>query len=135
MEYPGYGIYEGNEPSETSILEDAETVFRYLTEEMKIKKRKIIVAGRSLGSGPASFITEKYSPGAMILISPFTSIKAVAKNLFGFFAKMLIKERFNNLERIKKIKSPTLIIHGKADKTIPSQHSEDLYGKRIIFIL
>lgn len=129
MEYPGYGLYENEEATESSVLEDAETVFNYVRHEVGIKERKIIVTGRSLGSGPASYITEKYNPGAFVLISPFTSIKAVTHNLFGFLAKMLIKERFNNLERIKNIKTPTLLIHGKIDKTIPSQHSEELYSK------
>lgn len=129
MEYPGYGLYSEGEATENSILEDAEIVYKFVTEVVKIKKRKIIITGRSLGSGPATYLSEKYNPGAFILISPFTSIKAVTHNLFGIFAKMLIKERFNNLERFKNIKSPTLLIHGKMDKTIPFTHSEILYSK------
>jgi len=37
VEYPGYGIYKGS-PSDSRILEDAEDVFEYLTNELKFKQ-------------------------------------------------------------------------------------------------
>ena len=129
MEYPGYGIYQSETPSEESILRDAEKVFNYITEEIGIKRKRIIVMGRSIGSGAATHVAAKFKPGAFVLVSAFTSIKAVASNLFGFLAKIIIQERFDNLTLIKKVKSPTLLIHGKIDTTIPFSHSEKLYSK------
>ena len=84
--------------------------------------------GRSLGSGPATFLASKYKPAALVLISPFTSIKNAASDLFGFFGGFFIKERFDNREKIKDVSSPTLLIHGKKDTTVPWTHSEHLYG-------
>lgn len=82
-----------------------------------------------MGSGPATYVAKKYKPAALFLISAFTSIKNVAKSLYGFMGGFLVKERFNNLERIKNVKCPVLFIHGKLDKTVPWEHSEQLYGK------
>lgn len=52
VEYPGYGIYPGH-PNSEGILEDALTVWEYLTNEMNINAKDIILFGRSLGTGPA----------------------------------------------------------------------------------
>lgn len=37
VEYPGYGLYLGR-PDEEKILRDAETIYDYLTETLKIKE-------------------------------------------------------------------------------------------------
>jgi hypothetical protein len=79
---------------------------------MGFDSRKIIVTGRSLGTGPAVHAGTKCKIGVLILISPFMSIKMVAKNLAGKLGELLVKERFNNVEKADKIKSPVLILHG-----------------------
>lgn len=53
MEYPGYGIYPGK-PTAEGILEDALSVWEYLTKNMCIDAKDIILFGRSLGTGPAT---------------------------------------------------------------------------------
>ena len=73
------------------------------------------MAGRSLGSGPACYIASKRDPGAVLLVSPLCSVKAVATSKFciaGFF----INERFPNRRMLKEAICPTLIVHGKRDK-------------------
>lgn len=57
IEYPGYGIYEGNGgPCEEKIKEDAEYVYKFCIHDMGIKEKDIIVFGRSMGSGPAAWL-------------------------------------------------------------------------------
>lgn len=136
MEYPGYGVYKGN-ADETKVLEDATSTMNWLKSEVlgsSVERpfnnfNKLIIMGRSLGSGIASYIADHYPVASLVLISPFTSIKDVAKNMFGVIGSALVKQRFNNLERIKTIRCPTLIIHGKKDKVIPHTHGEELYSK------
>ena len=128
VEYPGYGIYKGS-ANEESILEDSESVYEYLVSTMKIDPQEIIVLGRSIGSGPATYLASKRKVGALILMSPFTSIRAVVKDMAGSWAQHLFKERFNNLEAIKKVSCPTFIVHGQRDRIIPFEHSKKLHGK------
>ena len=75
---------------------------------------------------------------ALALISGFTSIRETAKGLggriFGFLG-YLIKERFNNLENVKKIEIPILLVHGQMDKFIPYEHSLKLHGTTIFIII
>lgn len=79
---------------------------------MHFDPKKILVTGRSLGTGPAVHAGAVCRIGVLILISPFISIKMVAKNLAGKLGEILVKERFNNLEKADRIKSPVLILHG-----------------------
>lgn len=91
-----------------------------------------IYAGRSIGSGPAVHICSQADLGALVLVSPFTSIKCVAKNIAGSLGGALVKQRFENLTKISQVSSPILIIHGEADELIPIEQSRRLEG-RIIY--
>jgi hypothetical protein len=59
VEYPGYSIYAGK-PSEQKIFSDADTVIQFLTVVLDVPLKNIILMGRSLGSGPATYIASKY---------------------------------------------------------------------------
>ena len=50
-----------------------------------------------MGTGPASQLAAKYKPRATILMSPYTSITEVAKNIVGWFLSRMVAEHFNNL--------------------------------------
>jgi hypothetical protein len=61
MEYPTYGIYEDPEGcSGDKIVNDAEDVFKFLLKETKLQAKDIILFGRSLGSGPSSYLAAKF---------------------------------------------------------------------------
>lgn len=76
VEYPGYGIYANEEPCENQIKLDACAVFDHLTHTFKIDQKKILIFGRSLGSGPACYLSSK-TEGilGLVLMSAFKSIK------------------------------------------------------------
>lgn len=128
VEYPGYGVYEGETNAKT-ILEDAEIVFDFLTAEIGINPENIILFGRSIGSGPATHLAAHRNPGALVLMSPYTSIKAAVKDIAGQLLSSLFAERFNNIEEIEKAECPCFFIHGKKDKVIPWEHSRALFVK------
>jgi hypothetical protein len=65
-----------------------------------------------MGSGPTVHLSSIHQPGATILLSPYTSIKSVVTEKFGYLSA-LVSEHFDNLSIIHKLKSPTLFIHGK----------------------
>jgi len=128
VEYPGYGVYEG-ETSAKAINEDAEIIFDFLTAEVGINPKNIIVFGRSIGSGPATHLAANRKPGALILMSPYTSIKAVVKDIAGGLLSVLFAERFSNIEEIQKAECPCFFLHGRKDRVIPWEHSKALYEK------
>jgi len=126
IEYQGYGIYEGSASAE-SILEDANLFLEYLMKVYNKKPSDLIVMGRSIGSGPASYIAGKYDISSLILLSPFTSIRAMAKEYVGSALQYLIAERFDNAKQLKSSKCPIFLIHGKKDDIVPYTHSVEMW--------
>jgi hypothetical protein len=105
VEYPNYGIYKTakNECTSDEIEKDADCIYKFLTEIMSIEESNIIVLGRCIGSGPATFLAEKYNPGSLVLISPFKSIKAAVKSIFdkikfGWLFEKMVSERYHYID-------------------------------------
>lgn len=126
MEYPGYGIYPGPTTAE-QIVEDALSVWEYLTEGIGIRPADIMLFGRSLGSGPAIELAAQVNPCALLLMTAYVSIREVVASLAGRMASWLVHERFRNIENIRDVKCPTFLIHGLRDTLIPPTHSQELH--------
>lgn len=56
--------------------------------------------------------------GVLALISPFTSLRAIVKDIAGNLASYLVEEKLQNLKLIPKVNSPVFIVHGLLDKLI-----------------
>ena len=64
----------------------------------------VILFGRSLGTGVATYLASlNESPYALILVSPFSTIKKVASDRFSQLIGMMVAEHFNNDEAIKNV--------------------------------
>ena len=61
VEYPGYGVYRSAPPTTADrIVQDAETVYKFLTKTLKWEQSDIIVCGRSIGCGPACHLASVF---------------------------------------------------------------------------
>ena len=121
-DYRGYGTSEGT-PTEKAAYQDINTAYNYLTQTLKVPPQKIIVFGRSVGGGSAVDLASKKPVGGLIVESSFTSIFRVVVHV-----PLLPFDKFTNLAKIKKVKCPVLIIHGKTDEIIPFSHGEKLFA-------
>ncbi|MEH2107024.1 alpha/beta hydrolase [Nostoc sp.] len=124
-DYRGYGTSEGK-PTESHAYEDINSAYNYLTQNLKIPPEKIIVLGRSVGGGSAVNLAMRKPVGGLIIESSFISAFQV---IVPF--RILPFDKFPNLDNIKKIKCPILVIHGKADDIIPFAHGEKLFNAAI----
>lgn len=129
VEYPGYGLLHGMEPTEDAVYEVALTAFRFLVDEIGVRYSQIILFGRSLGSGPAVFLAAQYPVGGLILVSAFASIKAAVQSIVGRMVAWTFTERFPNSRIIANVSCSTLFIHGEADSLIPPEHSLKLFKR------
>lgn len=120
-DYRGYGTSNGR-PSERHAYQDAEAAYRYLTQHLHIPPDQILLYGRSVGGGPAVELATRYPVGGLILESAFTSAFRVVLPIpvFPF-------DKFPNLQKLQWVSSPVLVLHGKADQTIPLEHGLRLY--------
>ncbi len=113
--------FSGNpgKPSEDNLYNDAKKTVAWLNEN-GVNKKNIILYGESLGTGVAVELGLENSYGGIILESPYTSIENAAKIYYPYLPiKLLLKDKFDSESKIKKIKIPILVMHGKQDTIIP----------------
>lgn len=126
FDYRGFGRSNGS-PSENGVYEDAVAAFDWLKNADP--ELPIIVHGHSLGSAVAiDLATKRKAVAGLILESPFTNAKDMARRMFGglpmhWFASM----RWASDEKIATLHLPKLFLHGGKDLTIPLRLGEKLY--------
>ena len=126
IDYRGYGL-SGGSPSEEGTYADALAAWRHLVGARGFAARAIVVFGRSLGGGVATWLAEREPPGALILESTFTSVPDVAARIYPYLpVRLLARTRYPSLERIRRIRCPLLVAHSPADEVIPYEHGRRL---------
>lgn len=118
VEYRGYGGNPGT-PSENGLYQDGRAAMAFVAAQGITRARTIIV-GHSLGTGTATEMARQFAPGALILLSPFTSLPDAAAFAMPFApVDWLVRDRFDNLAKVPALTMPVLILHGTADPVVP----------------
>ena len=123
--------FSGNEgsPTEDNLYKDAEAAIQWLNRK-EVKNNRIILYGESLGTGVAVEIGKKNNFNSIILESPFTSMENAAKIYYPYLpVKLLLKDKYDSLNKITTIKTPILIMHGKKDDIVPFSMGKELFEK------
>ena len=123
--------FSGNEgkPTEKILYHDAEKAVKWLNNR-GLDNKDIILYGESLGTGVATELASKNNFGGIILESPFTSMVDTAKIYYPYLpVNLLLKDRFDSKSKIKDIKTPILIMHGKMDNIVPQKMGLELFEK------
>lgn len=117
-EYRGYGGNSGR-PSEADLTADARAVLDWLTGR-GVEPGRMVLCGESIGSGVAMAMTAEIEPLAVILECPFTALADLAPRYVPtWLARLLMRDHFDNLSRIARLKAPLLIVHGEQDSLTP----------------
>lgn len=127
VEYPGYGVHEASNVSREGIIENAHAVLRYATHELDFPLERIVIVGRSIGSGPCLMLASSFKVGCCILVAPFRSVKRCFGDALGERAAEYVDEWFDNEEAIRKLSTPVLFVHGQQDHIVSWRHSLYLY--------
>ncbi len=122
-DYEGYGTSTGR-PSEKNVYRDIEAAYNYLTTDLKIDPDRIILLGRSIGSGAAVELALKHRVAGLVIESGCVSAFRIRTHI-----PLVPFDKFNNLAKIKNIHCPILVMHGKNDKIIPFWHGQALFNK------
>ena len=121
--------FSGNEgkPTEKNLYYDAKEAVKWLNTQ-GLDNKNIILYGESLGTGIATELALKNNFGGIILESPFTSMAAVAKIYYPYLpVNFLLRDKYNSKSKIKDIKTPILIMHGKMDNIVPQKMGLELF--------
>jgi fermentation-respiration switch protein FrsA (DUF1100 family) len=122
FDYRGYGMSTGGPPSAAGATSDMEVVYHHAVETLKIPPSRLVLYGRSVGSGPATDLAARVPIGGLVLESAFVSAFRVLTRV-----SLLPFDRFHNLRHIRRVHAPVLVIHGTADEVIPVSHGRRLY--------
>jgi fermentation-respiration switch protein FrsA (DUF1100 family) len=120
-DYQGYGTSEGK-PSERHAYQDEEAAYDYLVATLKIPPDRIIIFGKSVGTGPAVYLAARKPAAGLILQSPFLSAFRVLTRI-----PILPFDKFANYKDIRRVHYPVLIVHGTADQVVGFWHGAKLY--------
>lgn len=125
--YRGYGGNPGR-PTETGLYADGRAAYDWLKSQ-NVDAARVVLYGESLGSGVATELAAAKPVGAVILEAPFTSIPEVGQRHYWYLpVKWLMRDRFDSLSRIAKVKAPVLVLHSDRDPVVPEEFSKRLYA-------
>lgn len=127
VNYRGYGRSEGK-PGEAELVADAKAVFDALVARPEVDPARIVVVGRSLGTGIAARLAVERPVAGAILVSPFDSLAAVGRTHYPWLpVGWLLRHRFDAATWARQTSVPMLAIVGGADAIIPAERSRALH--------
>lgn len=124
FDYRGFPTSPGT-ITEAHVLADALAAFGWA----KAKGFPIVIWGRSLGSGPATYVASLRKADALLLETPFDSAVSVARDTYWYMpVHLLMEDQYRVDEWIKNVTEPVFVAHGTADTTIGVQHGRRVYA-------
>ncbi|MGQ2982421.1 alpha/beta hydrolase [Flavobacterium sp.] len=123
LDYRGYGKSAGHIESEEQLNDDVEKAFSFMRKEYG---SNIIIAGYSIGTGPAAHLAAARNVKALILQAPYYSLTDLARKKVPLIPEFIKRYKFNTCDEIGRVKAPVYIFHGTEDKLIPFSHSQQL---------
>ena len=126
--YRGFSGNKGK-PSESGLYEDALAAKKWLNSK-EIEDKNIILYGESLGTAIAINLAKDNSFSGVILESPFTSMESLAKKYYPYLpVKILLKDKFNSIDKLNMNNSPLLVMHGEKDRIVPFSMGKEIYSE------
>ena len=117
FDYRSFGRSEGTF-SERAMLEDAEAAYAYVRSRPDVRADSIGVYGYSLGNVASIYLTaDVFDPLFLVAEAPFASASALTQGSLALPlpTRWLTTGTFDNAERIRRIQTPLLLIHGSTD--------------------
>jgi uncharacterized protein len=114
-DYPGYGKSTGK-ISEENLYKDAQAVYDF--GKMKFDEEKIIVYGRSIGTGVAARLASENNPQKLLLEAPYFSMADLSSKLYPFLPSFLLRYPLRTDLYVTKVNCDVVIFHGSEDEVI-----------------
>ncbi len=131
--YRGYGLSEGEFPSEEQVYTDAEAAWNYLVGRREIEPGHIFIYGHSIGGAVAIDLALRHPDAAGLIVeATFTSIVDMARLEYRYRLlpmDLIVDQKFDSLKKVGRLQTPVLYMHGTKDILVPSEMSRRLYEK------
>ncbi|HEX5757972.1 MAG TPA: alpha/beta hydrolase [Thermoanaerobaculia bacterium] len=125
IDYPGYGR-SGGRPSEEGLTAAGAAALAWLAA--RHPERPLVACGWSLGAAVAVALaaSPEHRVAGLVALSPWSSLRDVARVHFFALGGFLVSERYDSVEAAARIRVPALLIHGRRDGIIPFRLGEKL---------
>ena len=130
-EYRGY-MSLGGKPTYSTTKLDALAAYDYLGSAFGIDGTRIAYFGHSLGSAIAVELAEVHRPRALLLQSPFSSARAMARLIvtpaIAVIWRAVSRIHFDTVRAVARLDVPVSVSHGKRDRIVPFKMGLDVYN-------
>ena len=110
---------------EEGTYRDGEATVGFVRKQWRVDAGHLILFGRSLGAAVAAEMASRFDSRALILETPFVPIPEMAKTVFPLLPiGLLLQTRYDDLEKIAKVKTPILVLHGEQDDVVPYEQGK-----------
>ena len=124
VDYPGFGKAKGK-ATEALMYEEAKQL--YLLARKKYTPEQIIIYGKSIGTGVASWLASVRDCRHLILETPYYSIPSLLQPVLGIYPlKRLLHFQFPTYQYLPIVKAPVTILHGTDDGVIRYSNASKL---------
>jgi fermentation-respiration switch protein FrsA (DUF1100 family) len=127
-EYRGFGGLDGK-PSEASLRADVRAAYDYLQSAQGASPHRIVVYGWSLGSALAIDLGAQVETGGLVLEGAPASQARMTQRRYPLFPMSLVmRNRFESIDRIGAIRAPILFLHSPEDDVVPIAQGRLLFA-------
>lgn len=123
-DYRGFGKSTGHIESEAQLNDDVLRMWEYIAANYKHKK--IVLYGRSLGTGLAAKLATRAPADLLVLVSPYENMAQMAREYYPWVPSFALRYPLKTDELLPQIRIPILLLHGNQDKLISIEHSKRL---------
>jgi fermentation-respiration switch protein FrsA (DUF1100 family) len=129
-EYRGY-MSLGGIPTYATTKLDALAAYDWLGSEFGVNRATIAYFGHSLGSAVATELAEVHPPLALLLQSPFSSAREMARLIVtlpvAFVWRAISRIHFDTVKAVSLLDVPVSVAHGKRDRIVPLRMGLEVY--------
>lgn len=124
IDYRGYGKNAGT-PDELTLRADARVAYDFLSR--RYAPEQIVLYGRSLGSGMASYLAAHVPARGLVLETPFDNLPSLIRQHLRLPALPFHPAYSFPNDRFVKLSSlPILLFHGTRDRVVPFACADNL---------
>jgi uncharacterized protein len=122
--YRGYAPSTGS-PSAEALIADAPSVYDFAVQ--RLKRRRTVAVGFSIGSGVAAQLASERKLDGLILVTPFDSLKAVAQSMYPWLPiGPLFRHEIDAAGPLKHSSIPVAILAAEFDQIVPAERTAAL---------
>ena len=123
-ELRGYAGLAGR-PSYLGAAQDARAAAAFVTEALGVPIERVAYFGHSLGSAIATELAAEHHPVALLLQSPFSSARAMARRMalpgLTLFWPLVSRVHYDTERRVASLPVPVSVVHGLRDLVVPAR--------------